>query len=230
LIGLNVAMLEGAQGIGFAIPVKDVRDALGEMFTPETASRWFGARVLPEMPLVVRYVDPDSPAEKAGIKPGDTMVQVNGKTPRDFMELNRWFRDDPALDFTVTIERQGQRRQSQVRLVPFRQMLKQWLGADLEELTPETVKRLGLDNFAGVETGLLVAGVEKGGPAEKSGLAPYCLIVTVDNQPLRNYLDGFELFSKMSKGRRVRLAVLVPQTQGDLILGYQPAVTGLKIR
>jgi serine protease Do len=230
LIGLNVAMLEGAQGIGFAIPVKEVRDALGEMFTPETASRWFGARVLPDMPLVVRYVDPDSPAEKAGIRPGDTIVQVNGKNPRDFMELNRWFRDDPALDFTLTIEHQGQRRQTQVRLIPFHQMLKQWLGADLDELTPETVKRLGLENFGGVETGLLVAGVEKGGPAEKAGLAPYCLIVSVDGLPLRNYLDGFELFSKMGKGRRVRLAVLVPQTHDDLILGYQQAVTALKIR
>jgi S1-C subfamily serine protease len=231
LIGINVAMLEGAQGIGFAIPIKEVRDALGQMFTPETASRWFGARVLPDVPLVVRYIDPDSPAQKAGIRPGDTIVEVNGKKPKDFMELNRWLRDDPGLDFTLTMQHEGERRQAQVRLIPFRQMLKQWLGADLQELTPDLVKQLGLENWGGVETGLLIAGVEKGGPVEKAGLTSYCLILAVDGEPLRNYLDGFrEFLSKADKGRRVRLSVLVPRTQGDIILGYQRGLTTLKIR
>ncbi len=230
LIGVNVAILEGAQGIGFAIPIKEVRDALGEMFTPEMASRWFGARVLPDWPLVVRYVDPGSPAEKAGIIAGDKIVQLNGKTPKDFMEYNRWLREDPGLDFTVTVERKGHVRQIQARLLPFREMLKELLGADLQELTPDLVRRLGLDNWGGVETGLLVAGVDKGGPADKAGLAPYCLILGIEGQPLRNYLDGFEFFSKMNKGQRVRMAVLVPQTRDDLILGYQRGVTTLRIR
>src|SRR5208337_513366 len=56
LIGLNVAILEGAQGIGFAIPVKAVRQALADIFNPETASRWFGARLSVAPPLRVRKV------------------------------------------------------------------------------------------------------------------------------------------------------------------------------
>ena len=66
LIGINVAILEGAQGIGFAIPIKEVREALGEMFNPETASRWFGARVSVDSPLVVQSVESNSPAEPGG--------------------------------------------------------------------------------------------------------------------------------------------------------------------
>ncbi len=81
LIGINCAILEGAQGIGFAIPIKEVREALGEMFNPETASRWFGARVGVDTPLVVQSVESNSPADLAGLKTNDTILQLNGKTP-----------------------------------------------------------------------------------------------------------------------------------------------------
>jgi S1-C subfamily serine protease len=230
LIGINVAMLEGAQGIGFAIPIKEVRDALGEMFTPEMASRWFGARVLPDVPLRVRYIDPGSPAEKAGIKPGDVIATLNGKQPRDYMELSRWLRDDHSLDFTVGIDRHSESHEVRVHLLPFRQLLRQKLGADLKELTPELVKQLGLENLNGTESGLLVSSVDSGGPADEAGLTGYNLIVDAAGQRLRNYLDGFEVFSKMNKGDRVRLSVLVPRTRGDIILGYQQAWTTLRIR
>ena len=71
LIGINVAIYQGAQGIGFAIPIKEVREALADVFNPETASRWFGAHVSVTPPLVVKKIDPDSPAEEAGLKVGD---------------------------------------------------------------------------------------------------------------------------------------------------------------
>ncbi|MFN7141976.1 MAG: S1C family serine protease, partial [Limisphaerales bacterium] len=47
LIGLNVAVYRQnhAQGIGFAIPIKRVGEALSEMFTPENKGYWFGARI-----------------------------------------------------------------------------------------------------------------------------------------------------------------------------------------
>lgn len=231
MIGINVAMLEGAQGIGFAIPIKDVRKALGQMFTPEMGSRWFGARIQPDMPLVVQYVDPHSPADKAGIKPGDAIVEVNGRRPKNFMELNHWLREESVARFNLTLERDGQSRQAQVKLIPFRQLLKGWLGADLQELTPELVNQLGLENLGGTEAGLLVADVEKGGPAQKAGLDSYYLVVAVDGEPLRNYVDGFrELLPKAEEGGSLRLACLVPRTRRDVILGYQRAVTTLKIR
>ena len=67
LIGINVAILQGAQGIGFAIPIKEVREALGQMFNPETSSRWFGARVSVDGPLVVQSVER---RQSGGAKPG----------------------------------------------------------------------------------------------------------------------------------------------------------------
>ena len=66
LIGLNVAIFKEGQGIGFAIPVERVSEALGEMVTPETLrSLWFGgAFESTTNGIVVTRIEPDSPAEK----------------------------------------------------------------------------------------------------------------------------------------------------------------------
>jgi S1-C subfamily serine protease len=85
LIGLNVAILEGAQGIGFAIPVKEVRQALGDIFNPETASRWFGARLSVAPPLRVQKVEPPRGAGRqtgGGLYRGEPVVA--GKPETDF--------------------------------------------------------------------------------------------------------------------------------------------------
>ena len=67
LIGINVAMLREGHGIGFAIPIKRVSEALSEIFTPEElAHLWFGARVKAgARPLVITDVTPGSPADRA---------------------------------------------------------------------------------------------------------------------------------------------------------------------
>ena len=54
---------------------------------PETAARWFGARVAVDTPLIVQSVESNSPAELAGLKTGDTVVQLNGKVAGDFMKI-----------------------------------------------------------------------------------------------------------------------------------------------
>lgn len=230
LIGINVAILEGAQGIGFAIPIKEVREALGEMFNPETASRWFGARVGVDSPLVVEAVDTDSPADKAGLKKGDAILRVNGKAAGDFMEFNRLLREDPGLNFVLTVGRDGQERDINVGLVPFSELFRQRLGADLETLTPDLVNQLGLGRLGGVETGLFVSEIEKGGPAEKAMLQKYCVINGVAGRRVRNGLDIFNVLSRLEKGQTTELSFLVPQTQGDVILGYQEVLAMVKLR
>src|SRR3954452_18925937 len=64
LIGLNVAVYTEGQGIGFAIPVKHVSEALASFFSPEIRnSLWFGARLKPgPSPLEVTAVQPHGPA------------------------------------------------------------------------------------------------------------------------------------------------------------------------
>jgi len=230
LIGINIAILEGAQGIGFAIPIKEVREALGEMFNPETASRWFGARVGVDTPLVVQSVESNSPAGRAGLETGDTVLRINGKAPGDFMEFNRLLREEPKLDFVLTVERAGERRDLNVPLVPFAQLFRERLGVDLQNLTPELVEQLGLGRLGGTESGLFVARVEKGSPADEASLSKYCVLNGIGRRRVRNDLEVFMALSQVGRGKTVDLSFLVPQTRGDLILGYQEELARVKLR
>ncbi|MBT5928531.1 MAG: trypsin-like serine protease, partial [Verrucomicrobia bacterium] len=80
MIGLNVAVFKEGQGIGFAIPVKRVNDAIGEIMTPEVLDGlWFGAKVKAgTIPLVVSEVVDASPASEAGLRIGDDILRLNG--------------------------------------------------------------------------------------------------------------------------------------------------------
>jgi len=91
LIGLSVAVYRGGQGIGFAIPVKQVSEALAGFFSPEVShSVWFGAQLKPGSPLLeVSAVQPGGPAEKAGLRAGDKIAQVDGEAVGGLIQFNR---------------------------------------------------------------------------------------------------------------------------------------------
>jgi len=69
---------------------------------------------------------------------------------------------------TLLIARKGSEpRKLTVSLIPLAKVIKEKLGIDLKELTPELVRELGVKS----KVGLLIADVEKGGPAEPAGAA-----------------------------------------------------------
>jgi len=227
LIGINVAMLTKGQGIGFAIPIKQVRDAISDIFTPETGSRWLGARIrFGSGPLTILSIDKDSPADKAGLKPDDQILQVNGKTPKGFIELNQWLRDVAQTNFAFTIQRDGQKQTISVQLIPFAQLIRQRLGIDAQELSADLANNLGLNPYVG----LLVAGVEKNTPAEKSHLGPGMVITAINGKNVPDFLNAMGAISRLKNGDSATLAILVPQRRGNYFAGYQPAQVTLKAR
>jgi S1-C subfamily serine protease len=230
LIGINNAILESAQGIGFAIPIKDVRQALGEMFNAETASRWFGAQVGVEPPLVVRQIEPHSPAEQAGLKAGDVILDLDGHAASNYIDFTRALRGPGDLNFNLTVRRDGEPRQMRLRLQPFAELFRRRMGLDLQELTPELIRQLGLENPDGRASGLLIAGVDKGSAAEKASLREYCVLIGIGDQRVRSYLDLHAALASVAAGEKADLTVLVPRTKGNLILGYRQAEAELKLR
>lgn len=237
LIGLNVAIYQEAQGspIGFAIPIKEVRTALTELFTAETLAsnpRWFGARISGGgTRLVVSNIDPSSPAEKAGIKRGDIILTLDGNKPQNFMEFSKWMRDSAKSDFTIAVDRGGQRQEINVHLVRFTDLLHQKLGMDVQEFTDELAQSFSTRTLRITQdTGLAVSRVEHGGPADKAGMRASQIIVQVDGQPVNSLFRLFELIALRKPGDDVELLVLVPQVRGNEILGYRQGVTTLKLR
>ena len=86
MIGINVAVRQGAQGIGFAIPVKKVMDVAAELMASHVAEKnWHGLQVKAgegdSAPVVVSAVEEKSPADAAGLKPGDILARSEPRRP-----------------------------------------------------------------------------------------------------------------------------------------------------
>ncbi|CAN5898269.1 trypsin-like peptidase domain-containing protein [soil metagenome] len=115
LIGINVATRAGAQGIGFALPIDDVKRAAAEMFsTKRLVGTWHGVvageRLLETGRWVqVAAIDGGSPAEAAGIRPGDRVLRVNNLEIHTSIDIERALLDlRPGQRADVVVNRDGQ--------------------------------------------------------------------------------------------------------------------------
>ncbi len=108
MVGVNVAVRAGAQGIGFAIPIDSALNVASKLLNVQRMrSRWHGmvtqAEDSPDGPLLVSKVERASPAERVGIQPGDEIVRVGKQTVTRPLDLERAFLDR-ALGEPVSVE------------------------------------------------------------------------------------------------------------------------------
>jgi serine protease Do len=117
LIGINAAVRDGAQGIAFAVNADTVKQMLTQYLSLETVA---GAdhglkvaeRVLPDGPnrqrVVVAKVGEETPAAKAGLKPGDEIVRVADHPVANCFDLDRALWDcKPGETVTMAVFREG---------------------------------------------------------------------------------------------------------------------------
>ncbi len=114
LIGINVAVRAGAQGIGFALPIDEVKRVAAEMLsTRRLASTWHGLVATDERRgskhgVVIAEVQPGSPAEASGFKPGDELLRVGTLPVANVLDLERGLFDvRPGQPATVKVRRGG---------------------------------------------------------------------------------------------------------------------------
>ena len=232
LIGINVAVLrnyqgEAAEGIGFAIPVRRVLEALSDIFPTEfVKSYWFGARVkVGTTPLVVMSVQPQSPADQAGLKPGDALLEVNGKPPKSFIDFADLLAASPAAKAALILQRGTARKEVSVRLLPEKAvfnagMIRDRLGMDLEEVTPELAARYGLRT----SEGYIITGVLGDGPAAAAGMERGILVTAMDGKTPPDLAAAAKLIYPKKKGERVLLDIAVRQQVGNYYVLRQGAV------
>ncbi len=94
VVAINVAIRAGAQKIGFAIPIDDAREQIAKLFSQKNTDVFHGISMTDhkrgtDRKLIVRAVAPNSPAEQAGVKPGDVIVKVGPNTVVDSADLER---------------------------------------------------------------------------------------------------------------------------------------------
>jgi len=227
LIGINVAVLNQAQGIGFAIPVRRVSEKLGEIYSPEMDGMWFGARVRPgSAPLQVTAVQVESPAGKAGLRAGDLILEANGRAPRSFIDLTsvlRTAKDQHELRFSI--QRGSDRRTITVRQIPEKsffnaELIRRKTGVSVQALTPQSARSWGV---AGAE-GLLITSVDRGSAAAAAHLERGILITSIDGLAADDVTRAAKRLYAKTRGDKVQLGVLQSVQRGPFVQLHQAAV------
>jgi len=139
VIGINVAMAEGAENIGFAIPINQVKKVIGQVIaTGKISTAYLGVRYIPideqlkkdaDLPfdygaLIARgetirdfAVMPGSPADKAGLMENDIILEINGvKIDKDHSLVSLLSQYAPNDEIALKIWHKGDTKDVQVVL------------------------------------------------------------------------------------------------------------------
>jgi serine protease Do len=183
MIGLNVAVRAGAQGIGFAIPVDQAMQIAARLMSIERLDRnWHGMTIKiatsPESGAVVDQVADESPAQKAEIQSGDVIKTIAGEPVSRALDVERALLGRKAGDpVPVTLERAGTQRETNIELVARKVTVddRMWeqLGA---RMTPVAAKEVR-DRRTQYNGGMKVTEIRGDGPAKKQGIRPGDVLV-----------------------------------------------------
>jgi len=234
VIGINSAIVSptgGSVGIGFAIPAETVKTIADRLKHKGTVSRgWIGVEVQSVSPeiveglglnkpvygVLVAEIQPDSPATKAGIMPGDVITSVAGQPASDDRELiKRVSNMPPGNSIELGLIRQNEEKTINVTLGELP-------GARNENrVSTERQKssaadgdkpNIGLTLVAADKLGLGVGGVvvtdlDPAGAAADSGLSTGDVILDVGGNIVKTPVDFYRALTEVqSKGRRIALA------------------------
>jgi len=234
VIGINTAIYTsggGYQGVGFAMPSNTVVSVYNQLIGPEhKVSRGsigvqFNAIPNPAVARVygvtsgvtIADITPNGPAEKAGLKVGDTITTVNGKEVKSGDELVSeisslkpgstaklgYVRNGKPETASVTIadrsklfatrlgEDQGEQEQEQPQESKF--------GITVRNITPDVAEQLRLPNSKGV----LVQEVKPDGFGDTIGLGRGDVILEINKQTVNNEDDFRRLQNQLKSGQDV---------------------------
>ena len=218
LIGINSQILSpnggGNIGIGFAIPSNMAKTVMNQLISTGKVSRGqLGITVqvitsdlaaslgLKDVKgVLVSGVTPGGPADRAGIKTGDIILEVNGHAVNDVNTLRNTIAAAGAgAQVNLTVLRNGKQQRLQVKLGEFNanaatptaggggdQSPANRLGVEVTPVTPDVAGQLGIPRGT---QGLAVTSVEPGSPAESAGIQAGDVIQQINRQPVRSSAD-----------------------------------------
>ncbi len=229
VIGINSAIIQGGQGIGFATPIHLAKAVLSQLKEKGKVTRgWLGVyiqRLTPEMAeslsvrgkkgALVADVTKDGPAEKAGIKSGDVIVSYDGRDVGDEHELPQMvaatkpgkkvalgvIRDGKEIGIPVTIAEMEGEKVAAAR--GGKSDLTKGLGLTVQDITPEVAQQFEIENRKGV----IVTQVEDGSPADDAGFQEGDIVRSVNRQPVKNVQEFGGVLKKLSGEKTVLFLV-----------------------
>jgi len=232
VIGINTAIVASGQGIGFSIPINQAKEVMRQLIAQGRVVRgWLGVviqdvtdelaqtfGVQERQGVLVADVMRGGPAEAAGLRPGDVVVELGGASIREVPELQRRVAAvAPGQTVALTIVRDRRRVPVAVRVgempaeEPARAAAR---GAEDFGLTVEALpgaQALRLELPAG---GVVVTGVAPGGAGEKAGLRRGDVIVELDRRPVPDPPAFYRALAALRPGESALLYVHRPGGDG----------------
>lgn len=224
VIGINTAIFSpsgGSVGIGFAIPASLAESVVAQLRKDGAVVRgWLGVQIQPVTEEIatsiglkeprgalVAEIQPNSPAAKAGLKPGDAILALNGESIRDNRDLQRRVAAlKPGTSNRIEVLRLTEKLNLTVE---FGQLPGE---AERAEIAPnaapanEAVASLGMTLTSIKGGGVAIAGVDPRGQAAQRGLRAGDIILDIGGEPVAKPSD---VQSKLSQAReRGQKAVL----------------------
>lgn len=203
LIGVNTAIRTDAQNIGFAIPVDQLREILPEVLDYEKLNKVVvGLRVGGNDPPKIAGVREGSPADRAGVKPGDIIAAVDGHPLPRMLDYHVAMLERKAGDkVPVRILRDGNATEIKIAVEPAprpdgKKLALEKLGLTLAEVKEDVAKRFQLRRPVGV----IVIGVEPRSPSDHVGIRPGDLLVSMGSSWLTDMEMVGSLLSEAKKG------------------------------
>lgn len=230
-VGISTAIVSrsgGNMGIGFAIPINMAKSIYKQLIEEGKVTRgYLGVHIQdlsPEMAeslglkdtkgAIVPEIKEDSPADKAGLKSGDVIVEFDGKPVKSANELSRSVAAmKPGTKVEIVILREGKRKILTAELIektdeeePEAEKepdVLEKLGFSVQELSDGLAERLGFEGLSGV----VVTQVEPRSLAERRGITAGMLIMEVNQKKIKNTKDFNEEIGKAEKGSNILLLV-----------------------
>ncbi|HVG85626.1 MAG TPA: Do family serine endopeptidase [Vicinamibacterales bacterium] len=245
VVGINTAIYTDARqqgniGIGFAIPINTVRELLPQLRSGKITRGVIGVQVLPvpadalaEFGLkerrgaLVAVVTPNGPADKAGLEPGDIVLEFNGKAVRTRDDLVsvvvstrpgatvpvKVLRDKQERTLNLTVEelnldvestraeRGGAPRDEE----PEQEQASAGFGLTMGPLTADIRRRMRIPNDT---EGVLVTGIEQGSPAFRAGVQRGDVILQVNRRGVASPSEASRLLGQVADGSTAFLLIL----------------------
>ncbi|MDA3897324.1 MAG: DegQ family serine endoprotease [Desulfobacteraceae bacterium] len=226
VIGINTAIVAGGDGIGFAIPVNIVKEIFAQLKDNGEVTRgWLGVAIQNLDPELKEYYDVDKgvliaevfegdPAEEAGIRANDIILEINGKPVDSSRDLTRLIAGlDVGSSAKIKVNREGNEKMFKVKIArrDMDQLLasgsddsgrmESQLGVEVSDITPEISKKFNLGDTDGV----IVVNVAPDSKGAKAGIAQGDIIMEINHQPVNDASDYIEIIDDVEKGDAVQM-------------------------
>jgi serine protease Do len=230
VVGINTAIVAAGQGIGFSIPINEAKSVMSQLIARGKVVRgWLGIAiqdVTDELAssfgvreregVLVADVMKGGPAEAAGLRAGDVIVELSGTKIREVPDLQRRVAAvAPGQTVAVGVVRDGTTERLNVRIgeMPGEEPVvvdaapePEGFGLQVEALTPDAAERLDVP----FSYGLLVTDVASGGPGDRAGLRRGDIILEVGRQAVSDASSLQRALASVPAGRSVLVWVHRP--------------------